>query len=475
MNSLITDRRGFLAGGAALAAATLSRRARSATAATDVIVIGAGLSGLNAALTLQSEGVRVTVLEGSARLGGRVHTADGIRTRPEYGASQIGRSYARVLDVTRRLKIPLVPEDRELLPFASHLQGRWIKKSDWPMSDLNPLPEKMRTVQPGQVSGTLLGQFSRLHNVDDWLDPSMLDLDVSFAELFRRNGVAEPVMRLAALNAVSMNDASALALMQEDNRGRIDRESGNTALPRTQNIAGGTARLVEAMAAALERPVQLRRVVSRIDMSGGKCRVECLDGSGYTADFVIAAIPFSVLRYVEVRPSFAGKQLEAVQELRYANTTRAYLAIKEPFWHADGIEPSFVSDGLVEMFWAIDNHKGTGEHKGMIILTGERASRFDGVPAAAAPQALLHELETIRPAARGKVKILTWNSWASEPLIRGCRHMYAPGQITRFAREMIAPWQRLHLAGEHTRRNDFGMEAAMESGERAAVEILAAT
>jgi monoamine oxidase len=37
---------------------------------------------------------------------------------------------------------------------------------------------------------------------------------------------------------------------------------------------------------------------------------------------------------------------------------------------------------------------------------------------------------------------------------------------------MIVPWQRLHLAGEHTRRNDFGMEAAMESGERAALEIL---
>lgn len=37
---------------------------------------------------------------------------------------------------------------------------------------------------------------------------------------------------------------------------------------------------------------------------------------------------------------------------------------------------------------------------------------------------------------------------------------------------MILPWQRLHLAGEHTRRADFGMESAMESGERAALEIL---
>ena len=37
---------------------------------------------------------------------------------------------------------------------------------------------------------------------------------------------------------------------------------------------------------------------------------------------------------------------------------------------------------------------------------------------------------------------------------------------------MIRPHRRLHFAGEHTRRLEIGMEAAMESGERAALEIL---
>ena len=36
---------------------------------------------------------------------------------------------------------------------------------------------------------------------------------------------------------------------------------------------------------------------------------------------------------------------------------------------------------------------------------------------------------------------------------------------------MLKPWQALHFAGEHTRRLDIGMEAAMESGERVAIEI----
>ncbi len=50
--------------------------------------------------------------------------------------------------------------------------------------------------------------------------------------------------------------------------------------------------------------------------------------------------------------------------------------------------------------------------------------------------------------------------------------MFGPGQVTKFARDMIIPHGRLHFAGEHTRRLDYGMEAAMESGERAAFEIL---
>jgi monoamine oxidase len=37
---------------------------------------------------------------------------------------------------------------------------------------------------------------------------------------------------------------------------------------------------------------------------------------------------------------------------------------------------------------------------------------------------------------------------------------------------MSARAGRLHFAGEHTRRLEVGMEAAMESGERVALEVL---
>jgi monoamine oxidase len=58
------DRRQFLLALGAGTAALRSGRAWSADERADVVVIGAGLSGLNAALLLEEVGASVIVLEG---------------------------------------------------------------------------------------------------------------------------------------------------------------------------------------------------------------------------------------------------------------------------------------------------------------------------------------------------------------------------------------------------------------------------
>lgn len=475
-------------GAGVLAAATpfASNRHARASDAADVIVIGAGLSGLNAAWILSEAGLKTLVLEGSNRIGGRVWTAEESWTTEagevpiELGASQVGPSYARVLDALRRLEIPTVAEDRGVLPFAFYIGGRLIRPAEWPESPVNKTVGEEREVLPSQFARAMNAKINPLKDLDDWLDPRFADYDVSFYELYKRNGVSDAGIRLAALSgAGDIYGVSALRLFQEARRGEVEAEflkamekAGQDVEQWPKNIVGGTEALPRAMAAQLPDEVRLDQQVVSVDVGDKSVEVRTLDGNRYAARFAISAIPFSILRYVAIWPRPPEPQYQAIRGLRYSETTRAFVRITEPYWEQDGYEPSLMTDGAVRMLWVIENDSGSGEHRAMFVLPGVVGRQVAARSPADAARFLVDELARIRPASRGKVEMLRFHAWERQPLQRGCSPMFAPGQITAFGREMILPHRRLHFAGEHTRRLEYGMEAAMESGERAALEIL---
>src|SRR5208282_3024301 len=59
-------------GGAALVSRT--RAANAAKQKPRIVIVGAGIAGLNAALTLQDAGFASTIYESSDRIGGRMHS-----------------------------------------------------------------------------------------------------------------------------------------------------------------------------------------------------------------------------------------------------------------------------------------------------------------------------------------------------------------------------------------------------------------
>lgn len=469
------SRRQFVIGAAAAAAGAAALPARaSAPGRTDVIVIGAGLSGLAAALVLQEAGVRVRVFESRRRVGGKMLTLDTVPGRPEAGGQSIAPGYGRVLGTARRLGVELVdvlPSARKFSRVELALDGRIIDPADWPDSPLNPFPREARTQLPWQFAPGLLARNNPLGPADVWYAPAMARHDVSMHAFLRSVGATERAIELAYDTNVSYgttaHDVSALQLMFIDAWGAVQRRIEPAAVYRA---AAGNQRIPEVMAGALGHEVEFGRHVTGIASRHDGVQVSCRDGTRHAARAAICALPFSLARGIGFDPILTGPQSEAIKTLAHQHVTQIALTARRPFWDEDGLSPSMWCDGLLSRTFA----QRDGDEVLSILVTayGNKASALDRLGREGAIARVVDEFERLRPAARGLLEAAAWHSWGLDPDSAGDWAVFAPGTVTRFLPAMFAPHGRIHFCGEQTAVANRGMEGAMESGERAALEAL---
>jgi monoamine oxidase len=465
MKSQLT-RRAALAVSAATVALTSNGRSRAADD-TDVIVIGAGLSGLHAAQVLEDGGLSVTVLEADNRVGGRVKTLMDKPEKPESGGSEVGALYARVRDQVERFGLQLQPWQVERLDFALDVGGTLMSPKDWATSPKNKLPEALRKLPPMAVNTAFMPKESGLKELDSWLEDARNTPDPSLFDFYKSKGADDETMRLLALSnqADSLQDESLFWSMRGQKMLEWARGSGPFS-----HVVGGMSKVPIAMAGSLKGQVILNMPVEAIATTDKGVTVTCKDGKTFKAKHVVCTTPASVLRSIKITPALPALQAEAVATLPYGQSTSIFFAIKEKFWEVDGLGSSLWSDGSAGRAynWLVPN----GNYIWM-YLTGPMNQKIRNASEAEALTYATAALHTARPSTKGRIEPIAAMNWSAHPWSKGTFAYRRPGQIAKFGNVVAAAHGRLHFAGEHTAVMQSGLEGAMESGERAAIEVLA--
>ncbi len=211
----------------------------------------------------------------------------------------------------------------------------------------------------------------------------------------------------------------------------------------------------------------------------------------FTADYLLCAIPFSALRFVEISPEFTFQKRRAIIELHYDSATKVLLEFSERFWEwdeatwrnrlpdeyrgHDAYGGSSVADSP-NRFIYFPSHAVPGSSGGVVLSSytwADDASRWDSIPSEDRYTYALKGLTDIY--GEGIKRYFTGfgrtESWMENYYSFGEAAVFAPGQLMALHPYIPQPEGLVYFAGEHTSLKHAWIEGAIESGIRAVLEI----
>lgn len=438
-----------------------------------VIVVGAGLAGLCAAHQLVRAGHEVLVLEAQRRAGGRVETWRDFAEElsAETGATRIPAHHFATLKYVKAFGLELDPF-RAAGATTYHVDGR--NQVEMPRTAeglaLAPLLDR--------AYGGLLARLGDA-SAHGWTPPADLRRydAMTFTDLLREAGLSESDIRLRRTALAGWDDTvpgegdSALRRLRT-----LALESPGAAYHR---IRGGNDRLPRAFALRLADRIRYGCPVVRIERLAAGLRVVWNEPSGtqaQAADRVVLAIPFTLLRRLEIAPPLSPEKARAVARLSYAASTKVFLQTRTRFWENQGLNGFAYTDLLDSMqVWEL-GHAQPGPRGLLVAYTKMSGSHaLDALDEDRRVASALDAVARVRPELPRQFEGGRSKSWMEDPWARGAFAILRPGDSLDLEPHIGTPEGRLHFAGEHTSPWLGGwMHSALESGERAAREVNAA-
>lgn len=453
--------------------------ARSATRAAKVVVIGAGMAGLVAASELLRAGHDPVILEAQHRVGGRVLTlrepwADGLWA--EAGAMRIPASHRLTHALIDRFGLATQPFTMDNPQAYCCFCGTTLRKAEIAGNPtvLGFEVAEHELHQPiGDLWATALEPFAtRLATEGDgaWGAIAADHDHLSVREFLEERHWSEGSIELFGLlfNQEALMNSSFLELLREELGGFYSD---------LVYIDGGTDLLPRSFVPELSDRIRFGAKMTAIEQSDDDVTVHYRTGAGRfsaSGDYAVLAVPFPVLRHVEVLTPFSRAKQRAIRQLHYDASAKVFLQFRRRFWEDDDgiVGGGSVTDLAVRNIYYPDHGRDTG--RGVMLASytwGEDAQRWGSLPPAERVAQALEDVTRLHPQAAEEFEVGASKMWHDDEFAGGAFALFDPGQQTLLYEAIIASEGRIHIAGEHASLAHAWIQGAIESGIRAAAEI----
>jgi len=435
----------------------------------DVVVIGAGLSGLCAARKLVENDVSVLVVEARSRVGGRTYnqpvaTKDAII---EGGGQWVGSTQTEILALARELDIGVFNTwntgETVGLFEGYRLIGAELNSTPEEVNDLNrviALIDKMAVTVPLNNPWEAVNALSwDAQYLGDWLDANTL---TQTARLELESGVSS--ILAASSSRISLlwflfyiHSAGGYNILQSIEGGA-----------QQSRFLGGSQQISLKLAQDLgKRQIIFDEEVKQINEDDEHIYVQ-LKNQKVKADHVIIAMMPADANKIAFTPPLPPMRSNLQKNWATSSGFKIHIVYPTAFWRDAGLSgQAFTDTGVSSVF---DNSQPSGS-PGSLIIFAER-DMLPGDKKLRMQQIVTTLVQLFGNEAASPVEYIELD-WAEEKFTQGCESPLGLNVLTEYGRALRPSVGRVHWAGTETSSVWNGyMEGAVRAGKKAAAEII---